>query len=671
MSITDRKTGAAAELPFQVHARQLEKLPPCQASCPNSGDIRNWLGIIAQRENSGLSLDEAFDAAWRRLVEFNPLPATIGRICPHPCEDQCSRSDKDGAVSINAMERFLGDWGITRELTLPEVPAQRYEESVGVVGSGPASLSFAYQMAVIGYDVTIYDRDERPGGMLRHAIPDYRLPRDVLDAEIDRILGLGISLATRVDVGKDITLDQIREQHDLVFLGLGAQAARRLDIPGEDGPGVISGIEFLRRRKEGQQPGYGPIVLVIGGGNTAIDAARSARRDGCAVTLIYRRSEAEMPAAAHEIEDARSEGVEFRFLAVPTRIIRAEDAIRQVEVQGMRLGAPDNDGRRRPEAVAGRVKRLPADSIIVAISQEPGWDAGNDVLEAGSWLHPADDGKLRDRLFAGGDDLGPGVASRAVGQGRHAAESAHAELRGFPPPSIQPECPPLKRDSVRAESRLAGRTGRRDRSYAELRAGMRGSVTLHVMRPVLRLPAVFHVLQSRRIYARRRNQPRKILCLCFRRLRGLRKMHRTLPLRLSRGPERFRMSNFRVLLSGPDIRDRKTIDHYVDDVVDDDDQPCRHPRRRIWTKPGFPALMPWSAARPWSILEPRHVTSEVPAIDNEMRAADNRKRQRILRDEQERDEVNDSMNKRRQRSLRLLDGHPFALQYVIAYRVGY
>jgi len=451
MSTTDARPGASVELPFQIYARQLEKLPPCQARCPNSGDIRGWLGIIAQRDKNGLSLDEAFDEAWRRLVQFNPLPATIGRICPHPCEDLCSRGDKDGAVSINAMERFLGDWGLSRSLALPEGLSQRQPESVGVVGSGPASLSFAYQMAIRGYEVTIYDRDERPGGMLRHAIPDYRLPRDVLDAEIDRILGLGIGVVSPVDVGEDLTFDELRSAHEVVFLGLGAQAARRLGIPGEDGPGVISGLEFLRRRKEGQDPGCGRNVLVIGGGNTAIDAARSARRDGCSVTLIYRRSESEMPATVHEVQDARREGVEFRFLAVPTRIIREGDEIRQVEVQGMRLGEPGSDGRRRPEAIAGQVECLAADSIIMAISQEPGWNSADDVLEAGSWLRPADDGRLKDRLFAGGDDLGPGIASRAVGQGRFAAESAHAELRGLPPPSLQPQCPPLMQGSVKVD----------------------------------------------------------------------------------------------------------------------------------------------------------------------------------------------------------------------------
>ena len=453
MAVSDTKTrhGTPVELPFQIFARQFEKLPPCQAMCPNSGDIRGWLGIIAQRKKTGLSLDNAYDKAWQRLVEFNPMPATIGRICPHPCEDLCSRQEKDGAVSINAMERFLGDWGLSRALQLPQPPGERYPESVAVIGSGPASLSFAYQMARRGYGVTIYDKDDRPGGMLRHAIPDYRLPREILDAEVDRILRLNISLVTEVDVGVDLSLQQLREEHDLVFLGLGAQAARRLDIPGEKGPGVMSGISYLRQRKHGQATDCGRRVLVIGGGNTAIDAARSARRDGASVTLVYRRSKSEMPATAREVQDAKIEGVEFRFLAAPTRIIREGSRIRQVEVQGMRLTEPDADGRRRPEPIAGKLEQLPADSVIVAVSQAPGWHDTDAVLHSGSWLHAEDDGRLQQRLFAGGDDLGPGIASRAVGQGRHAAESADADLRGLARPQVKPSSPQISGKSIRVD----------------------------------------------------------------------------------------------------------------------------------------------------------------------------------------------------------------------------
>ena len=451
MPDTKRRQGAQVELPFQNFARKLEKLPPCQARCPNSGDIRGWLGIIAQRDKNGLSLDEAYDKAWQRLVEFNPMPATIGRICPHPCEDLCTRRTKDGAVSVNAMERFLGDWGLARGLELPKAPKERYRESVGVIGSGPASLSFAYQMARRGYDVTLYDKDDRPGGMLRHAIPDFRLPREILDAEVDRILGLNIFLVRNVEVGKDLSLDQLRTDHELVFLGLGAQAARHLAIPGENGPGVVSGIDYLRRRKEGQECPCGARVFVIGGGNTAIDAARSARRDGAAVTIVYRRSESEMPAAAHEIEDARKEGVEFRFLAAPARIVRDGQRVRQVEIQEMRLAEPDADGRRRPEPISAAFERLQADTVIVAVSQAPGWYSSGNALKSGSWLCAEDDGRLRDHLFAGGDDLGPGIASRAVGQGRHAAESAHAELRGLTQPLLEPARPPISGESVQVD----------------------------------------------------------------------------------------------------------------------------------------------------------------------------------------------------------------------------
>jgi NADPH-dependent glutamate synthase beta subunit-like oxidoreductase len=449
MSGTESRQGTPVELPFQIYARQLEKLPPCQARCPSSGDIRGWLGIIAQRDKNGLSLDEAYDKAWQRLVEFNPLPATTGRICPHPCEDLCSRQDKDGAVSINAMERFIGDWGLSRALELPRAADERHTESVGVVGSGPASLSFAYQMARRGYGVTMYDRDDQPGGMLRHAIPDYRLPRSVLDAEVARILRLGISLVRKVDVGDDISLERLKSEHAIVFLGMGAQAARHLGIPGESGPGVVSGIDYLRRRKDGEDTGCGSRVLVIGGGNTAIDAARSARRDGASVTLVYRRSESEMPAAQHEIDDARTEGIAFRFLSAPIRIVREGGRIRQVDIQGMRLGEPGDDGRRRPEPVAGQLEKLEADSVIVAVSQAPGWHGMGADLQSGEWLHAADDGKLQQQLFAGGDDLGPGIASRAIGQGRHAAESAHAELRGLPRPPLQPVSPPVSKASLR------------------------------------------------------------------------------------------------------------------------------------------------------------------------------------------------------------------------------
>ena len=447
-----KKTDKAPVAPsFQRLAHQVDKLPPCQAHCPNSGDIRGWLGMIAQHEKNGLSLDEAYDRAWSLIAERNPLPATIGRICPHPCENLCTRRDKDGAVSINAMERFIGDWGLSRSLPLPHAGSARCPESIGVVGSGPASLSFAYQMARRGYEVTIYEQHEMPGGMLRYAIPDFRLPRDVLDAEVARIFELNITLERDTDIGGAVGLEELRQRHQLVFLGLGAQAARELGIPGEKGPGVIPGIEYLERHKQGTELPAGTKVLVIGGGNTAIDAARSARRDGADVTLVYRRDRDAMPAMADEVDGAIDEGVEFRFLAAPVRVLRTDDAVAAVEIQAMQLGDADESGRRRPEPIPGELETLPADTVIVAVAQAPDWGHLDSVAGSETWLRTAADGRLDFDLWAGGDDRGASIASSAIAQGRLAAESAHAQLRGTPPPPLQDRRPAVEHGAVKPD----------------------------------------------------------------------------------------------------------------------------------------------------------------------------------------------------------------------------
>jgi NADPH-dependent glutamate synthase beta subunit-like oxidoreductase/Pyruvate/2-oxoacid:ferredoxin oxidoreductase delta subunit len=451
MSSTEMPGATARQQALWTLAQQLEKLPPCQAQCPNSGDIRGWLGIIAQHEKIGLSLDEAYDKAWEKLTELNPLPATLGRICPHPCENLCTRRDKDGSISINAMERFLGDWAISRSLPLPVPDSEQQPESIGVIGSGPASLSFAYQMARRGYRVTIYEKHDLPGGMLRHAIPDYRLPREVLDTEIQRVLDLHISLVRNVDVGADIGFDDLRDRHTLMFLGLGAQGAKDLGIPGEKGPGVISGIAYLQQRKLRIPSETGKRVAVIGGGNTAIDAARTARREGAQVTVLYRRSQEEMPARAHEVQDAHTEGIEFRFLVSPTRIIRKGTDIRQVEIQKMRLGDADEQGRRRPVPIPDQFHKLSVDTVIVAVSQAPDWHDMDPTYDSHKWLHTEDDGKLEHNIWAGGDDRGPGIASQAIAQGRFAAEAAHAELRGEPRPREAPERNTLNPGAVKAD----------------------------------------------------------------------------------------------------------------------------------------------------------------------------------------------------------------------------
>ena len=466
---TDRPADNAAAPSFRTLAQQAEKQPPCQMHCPNSGDVRGWLGIIAQHEKNGLTLDQAFDEAWGRIARLNPLPATIARICPHPCEDRCIRSDKDGAVSINALERFLGDWALSRTLPLPAVMPRLHEESIGVIGSGPASLSFAYQMARRGYSVTVYERGESIGGMLRRAIPEYRLPHDVLDAEVERLLELGITLENNTNIGSTIGFGELRDRHHVVFLGLGAQTARRLGIPGEDGPGVTAGIDYLRERKRHSRSLDGQRVLVVGGGNTAIDAARSALRDGAHVTLLYRRSEAEMPAIAAEVADARTEGVEFRFLVAPTRIVRDGDTITGVETGSMRLGEPDAQGRRRPIPVKGPPQTIAADLVLVAVSQAPDWHGMEAILDESGWPHADQDGRIDQGLWAGGDDRGAGVAGNAIAQGRFAAESAHAELRGEAAPGTHAHNKAVRRECVQHDYYADRQRGERPRLPQEQR----------------------------------------------------------------------------------------------------------------------------------------------------------------------------------------------------------
>jgi NADPH-dependent glutamate synthase beta subunit-like oxidoreductase len=330
--------------------QQVEKSAPCQGGCANCGDIRGWIGAVAQREKTGLSRAEAYEQAWRIITDVNPFPATLGRICPHPCENHCNRSELDEPLAINAMERFLGDFAIRSGLPLGRDGEAPREEWIGVVGAGPSGLSFAYQMARRGYRVTVYDAREKVGGMLRYGVPDYRLPQDVLDAEIQKILDLGVELNLGVEVGTDISLEELRDRHSAVYLGIGAQSGQALRIPGGDGAGVWLGTEYLARINCGEPVETGDRVIVVGGGNTAIDAARCVRRAGANVTILYRRSREEMPAIAQEIDDAIDEGAELVLLATPVAVQRRADG----------TSSPGTaDGARRARRVRTAVTRSP------------------------------------------------------------------------------------------------------------------------------------------------------------------------------------------------------------------------------------------------------------------------------------------------------------------------
>jgi NADPH-dependent glutamate synthase beta subunit-like oxidoreductase/Pyruvate/2-oxoacid:ferredoxin oxidoreductase delta subunit len=430
-----RMAGGGGAQRSSERPQQIDKLPPCVENCPNCNDVRGWIALVAQHKKMGLSEQAAFEKAWGILVESNPFPSVMGRVCPHPCEAKCNRADKDGAVAINALERFLGDWGIEHGLALPGPGTESQPESIGIIGAGPAGLSCAYQLVRLGYSVTVYEAFPEAGGMLRYGIPRYRLPREVLDAEIQRILDLGVELKLNTAVGRDLTIEDLRSRHGAVFAGIGAHRGKRLGVPGEDGPGVWTGTEFLNRANSGEKIDVGDKVVVIGGGDTAVDAARVARRYGAEVTIVYRRTRTEMPAIDSEVEQAIEEGIEIVFLAAPVEVRRDGEKLKALVVQKMELGEPDSSGRRRPVPIEGSEYEIEVDTVVPAISQEPEAEGLTDLGAKGGWFQADPSGKVGEGVWAGGDDIELGLATIAIYQGRKAAESIHATLRDIPLPA--------------------------------------------------------------------------------------------------------------------------------------------------------------------------------------------------------------------------------------------
>ena len=421
-------TGARTCAEALVWPAQQARSAPCLKACAAGNDVRQWIGLVAQRAALGLSEAQAYARAWRLITETNPFPATLGRICPHPCEAACNRATKDGAVRVNAMERFLGDWALQHELPLARLESRTGSASVGVVGAGPAGLSFAYQLARRRHRVTIYEKRAYAGGMLRHGIPAFRLPKSVLQAEIDRIINLGVELRLNTGVGQHVAVEELRERHDALFLGIGAGRAVHLGVPGEDGPGLFAGIDFLDRINRGEAMEALQAVVVLGGGNTAVDAARAARRCGAQVMLLYRRTRAEMPAARSEVEAALAEGVTIEFLAAPVAIRRNASGPTAVVVQRMALGQTDGSGRRQVIPVAGETFEAPARVVIAAVSQTPDWQGVEELDPSAPWGPYDQPDLLAEPVLAGGDVLRPGIAAAAIAQGRQAAEALHATL---------------------------------------------------------------------------------------------------------------------------------------------------------------------------------------------------------------------------------------------------
>jgi NADPH-dependent glutamate synthase beta subunit-like oxidoreductase/Pyruvate/2-oxoacid:ferredoxin oxidoreductase delta subunit len=408
-----------------------EKTPPCISHCPNEADIRGWLTTIAQAEAYGRTNEEALELAWQQITDRNPFPAVCGRVCPHPCEADCNRKNKDGSVAINAMERYVGDFGIKKELKLTKLSDEKHSEKIAIIGSGPAGLSCAYQLSRRGYPVTVFEAFSQPGGMLRYGIPKYRLPREVLDAEIQKILDLGVELKCNFVVGKDTTLDKLREEYKAIFVGIGAHKGYNLGVPGEDASNVFTGTEFLNKANSGEPVEIGNKVIVIGGGDTDIDAARVSKRLGADVTILYRRTRNEMPAIAPEIDGALEEGIKIEFLSNPTEVIRNNGSAVGLKCIRMELGEPDESGRRRPVPKEGSEFEIDATSVIAAISQEPDFEPVPELREGKDWIKADEWGVTKSPgIYAGGDDLSLALVATAVFQGRMAAQAIEAHMRG-------------------------------------------------------------------------------------------------------------------------------------------------------------------------------------------------------------------------------------------------
>jgi len=420
-------------------------------TCPQGTPVREAINTISLHEKHGLSLDEAFDKAWEMWTDTNPFPAILGRVCPHPCEAECTRQAKDGGVAVNQIERFIGDWGLDRKLKLKRDPvAQDFSEKVAIVGSGPAGLNAAYHLVRKGYKVTLFEAFAKAGGMLRYGIPDYRLPQPVLDGEIQRILDLGVELKCNTAVGRDIPFATIEKEFDAVFIGIGAHKGRLLGLPGEElATNVYTGTDFLNRVNSGNPPDVGKKVVVVGGGDSAMDAARVCMRLGAEVTLLYRRTRNEMPAIEEDIVGGEKEGVNFIFLATPVGLNIEGDRCTKIKCQRMELGEPDESGRRRPVPIEEYFD-LENDTLIPSISQEPNFD-GLEELKAGprDWVK-ADEFMERDaprHHYAGGDVLNLGLVTIAMYQGRRAADTIHARFRGLPI-KIDERPAPVKKEKV-------------------------------------------------------------------------------------------------------------------------------------------------------------------------------------------------------------------------------
>jgi len=404
---------------------------PCQHTCPIEMDIPAYIALIRA---------ERFEDAYRVLLQTNPFPSVCGRVCDHKCQSKCRRGKMDEPIAIKFLKRFITDHAPRPKIEAVQVTRK---ETIAVVGAGPAGLTAARDLAQRGYKVTVFEELSSPGGMLRWAIPAYRLPRDILDGEIDDVRALGVEIRCNTRVGKDVAFEKIGADYDYVYLAPGAHKSQRMGVEGEDLPGVYGGVEFLRDFNNSEaawmkgEKSLGGKVAVIGGGNSAIDAARCAVRLGADVTILYRRLRQDMPAAIEEIEAAEHEGIRIEYLVAPVKVVGANGKVTGVMCERMKLGDFDRSGRKKPVTIEGSAFTLSVDAVIAAIGQIP--DLSFVPTESGvrvnKWdcfdLTPGSKSRTTSaKFYAGGDAVtGPDTVIGAIAAGHQAACDIDADIR--------------------------------------------------------------------------------------------------------------------------------------------------------------------------------------------------------------------------------------------------
>ncbi len=438
--------------PTYVH-----RTPPCQGSCPSGHDIRGWLQIARGVDKPPVEGMTWQEYAFQRMAEANPFPATMGRVCPAPCEDGCNRNEVDDFVGINAVEQYVGDWAIEKKLQLTS-PESETGKRVAVVGGGPAGLSAAFHLRRCGHSVTIFEKNDKLGGMMRYGIPSYRTPRDMVDAEINRILAIGVEAKTSTRIGSDISLKQVEKEFDAVFWAIGAQTGRPLPVPGGDAPNCITGVDFLDAFNKGTLQHTTKKIVVVGGGDTSIDVASVARRigsienphendrpeyvvlghtahdvagtfirEGVNVTLTSLFPIEEMTAAERERDDAQREGVDLRGGVLPLEVLLDADG----RAVGIKMSECTMDGN-TPVPTEGTEFIIDCDLVVSAIGQM-GDMTGLDIIDNGNGFITTDPVyKIidKEKHFAGGDIIRPHLLTTAIGHGKIAADTINQSLAG-------------------------------------------------------------------------------------------------------------------------------------------------------------------------------------------------------------------------------------------------